>query len=270
MERPPEQTFYSQHGEDFVLRTLFPDQNDGVFVEVGCIDGRRFSNTLHFEHCGWKGLCVEAHAGYIDLLHQNRPGSIIEHAAVGEEDAGEVEFYANSRGSLSTLDASQEERFKKYGRYFTGFEVQKVPKLTLSTLFARHVMREIQFLSLDIEGYEVEALRGIDLDRWRPEVFVIESDSPAHRKGIEAILLPAGYRFVTELARNVFYSLDPRHRSLVHGRTFRNVHLIHTQHPLDDQGDAHHDLTVTTGRSWPRRTMKKLRSFVRKRLGKRK
>jgi hypothetical protein len=68
---------------------------------------RRFSNTLFFESKGWKGLCVEAHADYIQLLGNNRPGSIVEHAEVGERDKADTEFYANSRRSLSTLDRSE-------------------------------------------------------------------------------------------------------------------------------------------------------------------
>ena len=76
--------YYSQHGEDFLLDRLLSDKKRGFFVEVGCIDGRRFSNTLIFEERGWRGLCVEAHTGYIELLRQNRPNSIVCHCAAGE------------------------------------------------------------------------------------------------------------------------------------------------------------------------------------------
>jgi hypothetical protein len=100
--------FYSQNGEDFILNELLGNKKSGFFVEVGCIDGRRFSNTLLFEQMGWQGLCVEAHADYIEILERNRPNSIIYHGAVGEKDEPNVIFYANSRGSLSTLDRSKE------------------------------------------------------------------------------------------------------------------------------------------------------------------
>jgi len=53
--------YYSQHGEDFILDLIFDHKKSGFFVEVGCIDGLRFSNTLFFEKLGWKGICIEAH-----------------------------------------------------------------------------------------------------------------------------------------------------------------------------------------------------------------
>ncbi len=64
-------------------------------------------------------MCVEAHAGYIELLKKNRPNSIICHCAAGEKDEANATFYANARGSLSTLDRSREERWKKdFSGYF--------------------------------------------------------------------------------------------------------------------------------------------------------
>lgn len=242
-----DQVYYSQHGEDFLLRNLFSKQNKGFFVEIGCIDGRRFSNSLHFENNGWTGLCVEAHSDYIKLLERNRPNSIVECAAVGEKDIEEVEFYANSRGSLSTLDKSKEGEFKKdYGKFFTGFEVQIVPMLTLNTIFKKYDVEVIDFLSLDIEGYEVQALKGIDLEVYRPKVFVIESDSEMHKKMIDSILLPAGYYFIASIEQNLFYSLEKNHQRIIGNKIFNSVHLLHTQHPLDSSGDAHMMVNVST------------------------
>jgi len=106
------ESYYSQHGEDFILNKIFPNPN-GFFVEVGCIDGLRFSNTLFFEKKGWKGICIEAHTSYIDLIKSNRLNSRVVHCAIGEKDEGIVTFYANARGSLSSLDKTEEERFKK-------------------------------------------------------------------------------------------------------------------------------------------------------------
>ena len=65
---------FSQHGEDSIAWSLFRDrQGPGYFVEVGALDGVRFSNTFSFERAGWRGVCVEAHRDYIERLRQNRP-----------------------------------------------------------------------------------------------------------------------------------------------------------------------------------------------------
>lgn len=241
--------FYSQSGEDFLLNEIFKDKDKGFFVEVGCIDGRRFSNTLFFEEKGWKGLCVEAHASYIELLKKNRPNSIVCHCAAAEKDEEDITFYANARGSLSTLDKTQEGRWKKeFGQYFTGFQEQKVKKRRLDSLFSENQVKEIDFLSLDIEGYEVEALRGIDFKKYKPAVIVVESDSHEHRKGIEDMLCPAGYHAIGELSDNVFYSVDKGLASRVGNKVFRKIKLTHTQHPLDKDGDKTVVVDIGTGK----------------------
>ena len=229
--------YYSQHGEDFILRKIFPN-NIGFFVEVGCIDGLRFSNTLYFEKKGWTGICIEAHTSYIDLIKTNRPNSQVVHCAIGEKDEGVVTFYANARGSLSTLDKTEEERFKKdYKGYFSGFEEQKVEKRTLTSVFDELNVKHIDFISIDIEGYEVQALEGFDLKKLRPTLILIEFNSNDHKKGIEKILIPLGYTLILTFYNNLYYSLDPSHEKLVAGKIFENIHLIHTKHPLDEKGN---------------------------------
>lgn len=241
--------YYSQHGEDFVLDQLFVDKKKGFFVEVGCIDGRRFSNTLSFEERGWKGLCVEAHSGYIDLLKRNRPNSIICHCAAGERDEDEVIFYANSRGSLSTLDRSKEDHFReKYREYFTGFQEQRVRKTRLDTLFHEHGIGEIDILSMDIEGYEFEALKGINFQQFRPKVLVVESDSLAHERRIDSVLIPNGYTKSVKIVQNILYLRDEKMEKRIKNKTFR-VRLIHTRHPLDQGEDVIKETEIDTCRT---------------------
>lgn len=237
--------YYSQHGEDALLDLIFKDQEEGFFIEVGCIDGRCFSNTLGFEERGWKGMCVEAHAGYIDLLKKNRPNSIICHYAAGEADEDAI-FYANARGSLSTLDKASEARWQRdYAPFFSGFEEQNVKKVRLSTLLDNCQISEIDILSLDIEGYEVEAMKGLDLSRHRPKVMVIESDSPHHEAQLDELILPHGYMKTMKLCGNIFYVRDKEIDDALKDRQCR-IFLTHTRHPLDEGGDWTEELMINT------------------------
>ncbi len=237
--------YYSQHGEDALLDLIFGDQKEGFFVEVGCIDGRCFSNTLAFEERGWKGICVEAHAGYIDLLKKNRPKSIICHCAAGEADEDAI-FYANARGSLSTLDKTQEAHFQdNYGPYFSGFEEQEVKKTRLSTLLDAHKIREIDILSLDIEGYEVEALKGLDLTRHQPKVLVVESDNHQHEMRLDELILPHGYLKSIKMSANIFYVQDEKLGKMLNKKKLV-IQLTHTCHPLDTRGDQTQTVTIDT------------------------
>jgi len=259
-----ETTYYSQNGEDFLLNQYFTGKK-GFFVEVGCIDGRRFSNTYHFELKGWTGLCVEAHQGYIDLLKANRPNSVVVNCAVGETNEDDVTFYANARGSLSSLDPSSEERWKRdYAPYFSGFQEQRVRKRTLTAIFEENQVPQIDLLSLDIEGYEVEALQGLDFRRYKPLSIVVESDFEAeHRQKINKLLTKNGYEFAAEWSGNLYYSILPDFQKALAGKVFPDVTVIHTQHPLDTNGDASRVLTIDTRpQSKPRGIASRLRALL--------
>lgn len=250
--------YYSQHGEDFILDKIFKDKKHGFFVEAGCIDGKRFSNTLTFEERGWVGLCVEAHSDYIKLLKQNRPRSIICHCAAGEKDEDEVIFFANSRGSLSTLDKSKESYFREnYGQYFTGFEEQNIKKRRLDTLFNEHNVTDIDFISLDIEGYEAEALKGLNLEKYKPTAFVIESDSQHHEEQLDELLIPSGYIKSVRLSQNIFYLIDSKLENRIKNIK-TEIELTHTRHPLDASGDICIKVSINTKdkSGWLRRLIK--------------
>jgi FkbM family methyltransferase len=260
------ESYYSQHGEDFLLSRYFTG-HEGFFVEIGCIDGKRFSNTYHFELKGWKGICVEAHQDYIALLRTNRPKSAIIHCAVGEADEDQAVFFANARGSLSSLDPTKEEKFARdYPGYFTGFKPQSVSKRTLTTLFKEHHVGAIDLLSLDIEGYEVEALKGLDLKRYAPSVLVVESDSPEHRRKLDEKLMPAGYECVLEFGGNLFYSVLPDFKAAVAGKFFPQVEIVHTRHPLDSGTDVATTIAIDTRQSTSKKSAAKGR--VRRGVGK--
>lgn len=229
--------FYSQNGEDIVLWSLFKDQEvPGFFIEVGALDGLRFSNTYAFEESGWSGLCIEAHPDYITLLRKNRPNSIVIHAAVGSEDCDSVDFYANARGSLSTLNPLLEEEFRKYGDYFSGWEVRKVPLRTLNSILEEyHIEPPIDLVSIDIEGTELLALRGFDLQRYKPRVLVVEAFDETAERELNAYFEANGYRWARRIANNVFYCHDEIDANILRNASNQG-YLIHTIHPLDAQG----------------------------------
>lgn len=228
-------TYYSQHGEDFLVNKIFSGKANGYYVEVGCLDGIEFSNTYFFEKKGWKGACIEAHQDFITALKKNRPNASIVHCAVGGEDKGSVTFYANKIGSLSTLDKNEEERWREnYRDYFYGFEEQKVPMRTLSSIFSDLNVDDIDFVSLDIEGYEVQALKGLDFNKVKPKVFTIEYKDENHRNQIEEILFPQGYHYLSKIGCNLFYSLDEGHRKIVTA-PYGTIRLLH----VDLDGKVH-------------------------------
>ncbi len=199
--------YYSQNGEDIILWSLFSDQmTPGFFIDVGALDGLRFSNTYSFEEAGWCGVCIEAHPVYIESLRRNRPNSIVVHAAIGDQDRESVDFYASDRESLSTLNPLLKEEPGKSGYYFTGWDVKNVPIRTLNTILEEnHIKSPIDIVSIDNEGKELLALYGFNLRKYRPRAFVIKVLDGNVEAKLDAYLEKFGYIQIRRIANSVFY-----------------------------------------------------------------
>jgi len=226
--------YYSQNGEDRILWALFEDKKTpGIFLDVGALDGKVFSNTYSFELAGWSGICIEAHPTYIAYLKKNRPNSIIVHAAVSDRNKNKVTFYANARGALSTLVGELREHFAtKYARHKPKWDEIKVPMRTLSNILEVNNINNIDFVSIDIEGGELAALRGFDFSTIRPRVFVIEAINAARAKATTKFMSSVGYAFARSVSNNFFYCRDIEDVSIIKNAN-KNGKLIITKHPCD-------------------------------------
>jgi FkbM family methyltransferase len=234
----PQQRFYSQHGEDVIaFKALHDSTGPRYFVEVGMIDGKRFSNTLALEEAGWTGLCVEAHPGYVELVRANRPRSVVVHAGAGDRSGVTLPFYAEPRSDLSGFAQRSEAQMReRFGHWFAGFNVINVPVRTLDDMLTEaNAPRGLELVSIDVEGTELDVLRGLDLAHWQPRVLVVEGNDADARQRLDEYMQHHGYRNARQLVMNVFYTRDSRTaRRLRLARVDQALH--HTQHPIDPPG----------------------------------
>jgi FkbM family methyltransferase len=232
--------YYSQNGEDCLLWALFQEKTKpGYYVEVGALDGLRFSNTYSFERAGWTGVCIEAHPDYYQLLEQNRPASVNVSVAVGDHD-GRITLYANARGSLSTIMPNLESEFSmNYGENFSGFTPIDIELKTLNSILNdANAPLPIDILSVDIEGAEWQALHGFDLKRYRPRVLVLEVNDTTEEDRLTSYLKRFGYLRARKIVNNVFFCHSVQDARLL-AETTVDCCVIHTPHTLDgDQGNS--------------------------------
>lgn len=190
-ESGPTEKYYGQHGQDSIIKQFFSAKgiDKGVFVDVGASDGKRFSNTLLLENSGWKGICVEAHPSYFNLLKENRPNSICYSAAAGGEDKVKTPISLNYRASLTTLDLSLEDYYGKayktwYGdrdkKEVNGFlnGVHEVEMRTIDSMIQENIktLPKVNVLCIDIDGSEKYAFEGLTLNSWNPDMLVLEHE----------------------------------------------------------------------------------------------
>jgi len=192
---------------DEVLRDYFPDYEcKGVFFDIGAFEPITISNSHHFHMNGWDVYSFEANTELIPLLKQYRQN--VFNYAICDEDKDEIEFNVVSNGSW-TAGFSAIEISEDYKRIFPGgietITKIKVPQRTLNTIINNEIsyLDHIDIISIDIEGGELKCLYGIDLNKYNPQVILIENVTNDQK--ITNYLLNFGYKLDKQISYNQYY-----------------------------------------------------------------
>jgi FkbM family methyltransferase len=225
--------YYGQQGEDSVLWSIFKKtRKNGFFIDVGALDGMRFSNTYSFEQAGWKGLCIEAHPDYIQYLKKNRPNSKIVHAAVSDTNKDSVDFFSTKIGAFSTLDGTMCNYFGSIWKAAKKYDKIKVPMRTLNSILEEMQVKTIDVISIDIEGTELAAIRGLDLEKYKPRVLVVEALDEERRVNLVNYMKEFGYLCPRRKANNYFFCRTVRDAERLRTSTLVDGKVLRTDHPL--------------------------------------
>lgn len=179
-----------------MVAAFFGDRK-GYFVEVGANEPRERSQTWHLEQAGWTGVLIEPQPELADQLRALRSAKVFAVACSAPEHAGR-RLPLHVAGPLSSLDRAGMAPGAVTER------VIEVPIRTLNSVLAEAGAPEgFDFLSIDVEGHEIEVLRGFDIDRWRPRLILLEDHVGDLRK--HRYLTAAGYRIVRRYENNGWY-----------------------------------------------------------------
>lgn len=194
--------FYSQDRQDELLeRRIFRGFKRGVFVDVGAHDGVTFNNTLYFEEeHGWSGLNVEANPHVFEQLCANRPRATNVQCAVDEEN-GTTVFLLNDgytemiSGIKKYYDQRHMRRLSQENKVHRSRTSQvEVPARRLDGLLAEHGVKNVNYLSIDVEGAELAVVRSIDFSEVFIDVIGFENNYADSAKPIVQHLEARGFR----------------------------------------------------------------------------
>jgi FkbM family methyltransferase len=153
---------------DWKLNDIFKKEK-GFYIELGANDGITYSNTAFFEYeKNWKGILIEPSISKYQECIKNRPDNIIINCACVsneyEKDTVCGDFYSGSM--MSSIN----------GVRLGNSNLVEVKSLTLEKILDEHLPENtnIDFLSLDVEGYELEVLKGINFKKYNPIFMLIE------------------------------------------------------------------------------------------------
>jgi FkbM family methyltransferase len=203
---------YSQHKEELLIRDFFGDRREGFFLDVGCATPIRDSNTYYLEkHLGWSGIAVDGLPEYQSSWERRRPKSRFFNYLVTDHTDTVEPFYRSELPGISSM----KKPLKGPAGKERAFEEIQVPTTTLTRLLEENQVSSIDLLSIDIEGAEPLALAGFDVDRFQPELAVIEA-KPANRETIVRYFTDHGYeqieRYLEHDPVNYYFAPKARNR----------------------------------------------------------
>lgn len=200
---------YAQEGEDLVLRRFLEDRKGGFYVDVGAHHPRRFSNTYYFYKQEWRGINIEPSPAAITLFGQLRPRDINVMLGVAETP-GELTYYLFNDPALNTFDqVLMQDRVAQTPYRIIGtttVAVDRLEKILGGKLPGGQV---IDFMSIDVEGFDLQVLRSNDWSRYRPEFVLVEAlDFKLERASqhpVHMFMNGNGYELVAKTLNTLFY-----------------------------------------------------------------
>ena len=212
-------TYNIYHGEiqknnhiDYTLKQYFPVGFKGVFFDVGAYEPVNISNSYHFERNGWDVHCFEANTLLIDGLKKERKN--VYNYAISNENRDSCKFNVVKGvwggGSLMAglsaidLDPKYVDKFSKGIKKIVQIDV---PMRTLNSIIETEIphVTSIDIMSIDVEGGELNVLKGLDLERYKPKIMVVENvfNSP----NINEYLTKYNYVLDNQIDYNQYYKL---------------------------------------------------------------
>jgi FkbM family methyltransferase len=184
------------------------DFRDGFYIEAGANDGVSQSNTQALEvHKNWSGLLIEPnHIRFAECKANRSDRNIFEHCALVSPDHKKLTIRGNfaEQDLAASLMAQVTIPLDYYDIHQRTAAIEKqtrtvisVPAQTLQSLIDKHNIKKIDFLSLDVEGYEYEAMNGLSFDKNPPRFIRVEtSQLPERIEAMKQYVESKGYQFV--------------------------------------------------------------------------
>jgi FkbM family methyltransferase len=236
--------YYSQSEEDSYLNEkYFKNMPNGVFVEVGALDGQLYSNTKYFEEThNWTGVLVEPNPVQFELLQKNRPNCKVYRDLVSDStEPLEYRYFLTGHAAVSgvsnTLPQKHLDDYFNSTNEWVNEQPQNTESLvprTLTDIVKDSGLQRIDLLSVDVEGHEANVLKSFDFSVPVYMVLVdVESDDSELAKSCHEVLEPKGFVLVENYKGNNVY-------------VNRNVRLDNT-HLTKPLYEANYDVVYLVG-----------------------
>lgn len=202
-----------------LIRAFFEPWQTGFFLDVGTNMPVVLNQTYELEQAGWSGLLFEPQPELEAEIRASRRATLYQ-IACGPPERNDSRMRLHLLGGQSSLRPGTTAHRDEYR------ETVEVPVRTLDSVLEAEGVDKVDFVSIDVEGFELDVLRGFSLSRYRPDLILIED----HVRTLELhrYLLAQDYRLIERTFLNNWYVPRSAHRPVAlktRLRLFRKLYL---------------------------------------------
>lgn len=195
---------YAQNREDVYLNWLLAGKENGFYVDVGASDPIHDSVTKFFYDRGWSGINIEPIDTHFKNLIKERPRDINLQIGIAQT-TGKLQFrqYTDGDGLSTFSEVTKQEHLDslKYLDY-------EVNVRRLEDVLNEYQVKNIDFMKIDVEGYEYEVISSNDWTKYKPTILIVEANHI--HKDWRSILMHHGYQQIFYDGLNEYYSSNPK------------------------------------------------------------
>jgi FkbM family methyltransferase len=167
---------YSSEGEDLIMKRIFDNKTNGVYVDVGAHHPFRVSNTYLFYKMKWTGINIDPMPGSKALFDRYRPSDVNLEMGVSAIRQ-HLTYHIFNEPALNTFSTAKVEEYTQDPKYQV-IKEKKIETWPLADILDHYLPsgRSIDFLTIDAEGLDMDVLRSNNWEKYRPTYILVESD----------------------------------------------------------------------------------------------
>ena len=183
----------SRWGVDLILNDIFKNKRKGFYIDIGCHHPIINNHTYLLYKKGWMGINVDIDFNSIDMFNFFRPKDINIQIALSNNIKNTDLYFYHNRAAKNTIS-------KEFG--YDAVKVKNIKTNTLNNLIDEKKLNNqaIDFINIDVEGNELNVLKGFDLKKFKPKVILLEyirnDMTEFYQKDIDMILNSEIYKYM--------------------------------------------------------------------------
>ena len=201
----------SQFDEEVFLKKYFRNYEKGKYLDLGCFHPVRDNNTYQLYKRNWNGINIDLNPLTIELFNFSRPRDTNLNTALSRKSGKKNLYYFGEFSPLNTLDFNHLNFLKKnFNIKRNQYKIKKIKTENINSILNKYRFNKIDFLSIDLEGQEYEALRDFNFKRYKVNLLSVEmlSHNPLSKKiskKIDRLLVRNNFKLVYKTGINYFY-----------------------------------------------------------------